>query len=149
MNAIGPIERDYRAKRVEVRERLYPTPKAVARIKPMKAMLRVTDPEIKELVSQYKAIDIVPWENATRAERIKAIKKQVSSKHHVSIALLEGTCRNRKYVQARDECAYRIHNEVENLSLAQIGRAMGGRDHSTIWHSIDRHMNRIKRGDVQ
>lgn len=136
-------EQNLRTTYAKVRTNLYPAPRKITRFKTMRSLLRTDDPAIKALFDSFKVIDVVPWHEATREERVASIKDEVAQKYGVTVAILDGTCRKRPYVLARQECATRIHHEVENMSLAKIGQAMGGRDHSTIRNAIDRHEERM------
>lgn len=56
-----------------------------------------------------------------------------------------GTCKasSRKAVHARPrQCAMYLARRYTDLSLPQIGRCLGGRDHSTISHGIHAHTER-------
>jgi hypothetical protein len=56
--------------------------------------------------------------------------------HGVTIQLLKSNRRTRGAVmQARFECCWRAREET-GLSLPQIGQMLGGRDHTTILHSV-------------
>ena len=62
---------------------------------------------------------------------------RAARKHHVSVADIKSASRKHETVLARNEAAYEIRNQ-RGLSLHQIG-ALFGRDHSTIFHGINRH----------
>ncbi|HEV7345489.1 MAG TPA: helix-turn-helix domain-containing protein [Devosia sp.] len=66
------------------------------------------------------------------------ILREVCSKHEVTKAELTGGQRGRAIVLARQEASYRLKKET-TLSLPQIGRKLGGRDHTTILHAVRRH----------
>lgn len=74
------------------------------------------------------------------------IVEQVCAKHGVTPAELTGARRAVHISAARQEAVYRMSRET-NLSLPQIGKRMGGRDHTTIIHSIRRHEAKL-RGEV-
>lgn len=44
--------------------------------------------------------------------------------------------RNDKFVKPRQIIAYEIHRQRKDLSYPSIGRIMGGRDHTTVLHSV-------------
>ncbi len=75
--------------------------------------------------------------------RAGIILSQVAAKHGMEVSDLTGNDRTPKVAQARHEAAYRLRREVVILgapmSFPQIGIALGGRDHSTIIKSIERH----------
>jgi chromosomal replication initiation ATPase DnaA len=62
---------------------------------------------------------------------------RTARKHRVSVADIRSTSRRHVVVLARNEAAYEIRNQ-RGLSFPQIA-ALFGRDHSTIFHGINRH----------
>lgn len=68
---------------------------------------------------------------------------EVCAKHSVTRAELIGQQRSRPIAIARQEAAYRLKTET-TMSLPQIGRRLGGRDHTTIIHSVRRHLERMR-----
>lgn len=70
------------------------------------------------------------------------ILREVARKYRYDVAQLKGHSRNTYVVKARQEAIYRIRAETE-LSLPQIGKIMGGRDHTTAMHSIKKHAERF------
>ena len=76
----------------------------------------------------------------------REIVEQVCAKHGITPAELTGARRAVHISAARQEAVYRMSRET-NLSLPQIGKRIGGRDHTTIIHSIRRHEAKL-RGEV-
>lgn len=74
------------------------------------------------------------------------IMREVCSKHSVTRAELVGGQRSRHIVAARQEAAYRMKKET-TLSLPQIGRRLGGKDHATILYCVRRHEAKLN-GEV-
>lgn len=68
----------------------------------------------------------------------KQIVRQVAQKHGVSVKDVYSVRRDRPSVAARHEAMYRLREET-TLSLPQIGRLLGGRDHTTVLHGIRKH----------
>lgn len=68
----------------------------------------------------------------------RKILDEVLAKHGVSYPQFAGRSRVARYVQARREVWFRASRETE-LSLKQIGRLSGGRDHSTVIYGIYRY----------
>lgn len=66
------------------------------------------------------------------------IAREVADKHGVSVADIRRDCRTRAVVKARWELFYRLR-ETGRYSLPQIGRAVGGKDHSTVINGIRQH----------
>jgi chromosomal replication initiator protein len=54
------------------------------------------------------------------------------------VADLTGRRRTARIVQARFAAAYALHRQYPGMPLSAIGRALGGRDHSTIINAIRR-----------
>ncbi len=66
---------------------------------------------------------------------IERVIRTVSQRLGLSIRELRGPRRARPLAHARHLVAYLAH-EYANFSLPAIGRALGGRDHTTILHSV-------------
>lgn len=62
------------------------------------------------------------------------VQKEVSSRFNVDISDLKGPCRSRDIVVPRQVAMY-LARELTDSSLPAIGRAFGGRDHSTVLHA--------------
>lgn len=62
--------------------------------------------------------------------------KSVAEKTGVSIDDMKGARRDRKVVAARHAAIAAIYESRPDLSLPQIGRIFGGRDHTTIIHAV-------------
>lgn len=54
----------------------------------------------------------------------------------VSYAQVIGPSRSAQIVEARHTCVYSVHKARPDLSLPQIGKLFGGRDHTSILHCI-------------
>jgi len=67
---------------------------------------------------------------------------RVAKSHGVSFADIKGTSRKQMYVLARQEAAYRLRME-RGLTLQQIGKLLGHKDHTTILHAIKTHEKRL------
>lgn len=81
-----------------------------------------------------------PWPNGVRryrAESLNAIIHDTASKHGLTFDHLVSKGRTADIAEARHEAVLRAH-ETGKYSLSQIGRAFGGRDHTTILNSIKR-----------
>lgn len=141
MNAIGPIEAKIKAKGAAVRARLFaPAPKPIV----TRDKLEGAKPE--EIVKKYTVYDInMRWIKKTGGPA-RTILCEVANKHEIPVPVMCGPSRNRAYVAARHEAMYRIHTEIENMSLPMIGRLMGDRDHTTVLAGIKRHAARMKAG---
>jgi len=68
---------------------------------------------------------------------IETIQKAVADTYSLSVNDLKGKKRNRKIVYPRQLAMY-ICREMTDYSTTEIGEAFGGRDHTTVMHSIER-----------
>ena len=73
----------------------------------------------------------------------KQIARQVAAKHGVSVTDLLSARRDRPVAVARHEAFYRCRHET-TLSLPEIGRRFGGRDHTTVLHGVRMHEQRMR-----
>jgi len=73
--------------------------------------------------------------NKPARHRYNVIVDQVCKKHKVTKRDIESGCREIRCVNPRREIAYRAKYEL-SMSLPDIGRRMGGRDHTTILNNI-------------
>ena len=94
-----------------------------------------------------------PWESEPISEesnfvinmRWRDIVKQVCEKHRVSPMEIRSRHRNKSIVAARHEAFYRLRTETA-LSYPQIGKKMGGFDHTTCYNGVKKHEQRINAG---
>jgi len=84
-------------------------------------------------------IDAVIPKRSRRSESspVEEIQQRVSSAFGISRAELVGSTRAANPLRARQVAIY-LTRELTDLSLPQIGRLYGGRDHSTVLNSIRR-----------
>jgi len=68
---------------------------------------------------------------------IEIIQKAVADAYSLSISDLKGKKRNQKIVYPRQLAMY-ICREMTDFSTTEIGEAFGGRDHTTVMHSIEK-----------
>jgi hypothetical protein len=86
---------------------------------------------VKPLPFEQPNIKPIPW---------RVIAEEVACRHGLSVRDLIGTQRAAKVSVARHEAAYCIWSQGH--SYAQVGRWLGGRDHTTIIHAVRRHAER-------
>jgi hypothetical protein len=72
----------------------------------------------------------------------KTIIRLVSLKHGLKPSELVGPRRTHPIIKARDEAVFLVHTHRPWLSLPEIGRIFGGRDHTTILHIITKFTGR-------
>lgn len=93
---------------------------------------------LEQLVIDAKQ-SVQPW---------RQIVADVAKKHKVSVKDILGISRFRHIVIARQEAMWRVRNEIivrgAPISLPEIGRRFGGRDHSTVIHSMRAHERRLR-----
>jgi chromosomal replication initiator protein len=94
-------------------------------------------------------IDAVIPKRLRRAEGtpVEVIQERVSTAFGISRAELVGSSRAREPLNARQVAIY-LTRELTDLSLPQIGRLYGGRDHSTVLNAIRRAEARVRDDDV-
>jgi hypothetical protein len=72
----------------------------------------------------------------------RRILKEVADEGGVPVSELIGPWRTQHIVHLRQKAMYRLRHETL-MSLPQIGRFMGGRDHTTVLHGIAAHQGRL------
>ncbi|MEZ4496615.1 MAG: chromosomal replication initiator protein DnaA [Thermomicrobiales bacterium] len=75
--------------------------------------------------------------NRGRTLRAETILEVVTGYFNVSLRDLQGRGRNRQLVLPRQIAMYLMREET-TASLVEIGRQLGGRDHTTVMHGIDK-----------
>lgn len=66
------------------------------------------------------------------------IIRSIAEKHGISPEQIKGVARTHKVCLIRHEAAYEIAEKTQ-LSLAQIGKAIGGREHTSVAYMINQH----------
>ena len=72
----------------------------------------------------------------------RKIIREVAEKYDLTPDDLTGPCRRRMYAWPRQEAMWRCRAET-NMSLPDIGRRFGNRDHSTVLFSVRAHARRM------
>lgn len=78
---------------------------------------------------------------------IQQIQIEVCQKYGLTLAEMIGAQRAQRICRPRYEAMYRAKKET-TASLPMIGRAFGGRDHTTVLHAIWKHELRLQDGEV-
>jgi hypothetical protein len=125
---INMTEEEQKQRGVEARKRLTSIPKP----KPLLAPI----PEVKQPVEQLPAIIHFPQDKS------RAIIAEIAQNRGVSVVNVIGPSRAHAICKIRDEVSFELRMRTR-LSLAQIGRLMGKRDHSSVHWAIKRHAKRI------
>jgi chromosomal replication initiator protein len=91
----------------------------------------------KPLSSELIAEVIPRGSRSAQATSVEEIQQQVAERFGISRAELIGSSRAATPLRARQVAIY-LTRELTDLSLPQIGRLYGGRDHSTVLNSLRR-----------
>ena len=91
----------------------------------------------KPLSSELIAEVIPRSSRSAQATSVEEIQQQVAERFGISRAELIGTSRAATPLRARQVAIY-LTRELTELSLPQIGRLYGGRDHTTVLNSLRR-----------
>lgn len=75
------------------------------------------------------------YDDASRMVDIRQIQKAVCDYYKIKVADIKSKNRSKKVMMPRHTAIY-LAREYTNTSLPEIGRAFGGRDHTTVIHSI-------------
>ncbi len=95
---------------------------------------------IAELSRQWQAarpaIEPIPPEKRIPKTEAQQVILEVCQRHGVSYAQVMSKSRSRPIVKARAEAMWALKDWKPSLSLPQIGRMIGGRDHTTVLHAL-------------
>jgi chromosomal replication initiator protein len=81
--------------------------------------------------------EVIPRGRPPQKTSVEEIQRRVAEDFHVSRAELVGSSRAATPLRARQVAIF-LTRELTDLSLPQIGRLYGGRDHSTVLNSLRR-----------
>lgn len=149
---IGPIEAAIRSRATAAHVRLFFTPTPP----PMPRRPRPVSPFLRELRAEQEATRAI-----RRAAHLEAmvrlrdaepqwlvILREVARAHGIRADDIIGSGRIRKVVLARHEAAWRMRTEIvlrgEPMSFPEIGRRLGGRDHTSALHGFRMHEKRLR-----
>jgi hypothetical protein len=95
---------------------------------------------------QHNTVDwtkVWPYSEISYAKPLwKQIAEEVCLKHRITWTELHSKQRQPRIVACRHEVFYRLKKEVA-MSLPDIGRLIGGRDHTTVLHGVRMHEQRV------
>lgn len=77
----------------------------------------------------------------------QTVLREVSEKHGLTVREIQSVVRLKPYVLARQEASYRLNKEL-GFSLAQVGRMLGKRDHTTVLNAIQMYKKNLAKGDA-
>ena len=81
--------------------------------------------------------EVIPRHRATQPTSVEEIQQRVAERFGISRAELVGSSRAATPLRARQVAIF-LTRDLTDLSLPQIGRLYGGRDHSTVLNSLRR-----------
>lgn len=128
MSAImGPVETSLRQQAIEARSRLWGAP-----AKPKRIVIPrpVAAPTKAEQVAIAPRVFELPG---------SAVLKEVCKAHGITVAQLKGDDRRKRFTNARHEAAFKLIVGL-GWSYPSAGRALGGRDHTTMINSVKRYL---------
>lgn len=97
---------------------------------------REAEDQATAVTDLYRVITISP------RPAVKSIVAYAAAKHGVTPEEIYSPRRSRHIVRARHEAIWLVAKQRPDLSLPQMGRAFGDRDHTTILHAIRRENER-------
>ncbi|UCF30921.1 MAG: chromosomal replication initiator protein DnaA [bacterium] len=68
---------------------------------------------------------------------VEDIKRKVASKYNIKVSDIKSKKKNKTFILPRHIAMY-LTRQLTDLSLPEIGRSFGGRDHTTIIHAINK-----------
>jgi chromosomal replication initiator protein len=94
------------------------------------------------LRDKVRAGDLRP-QRSSRGDRLRLVQQRVATEWGVSVEGLQAKSRSRAVTVPRQVAMF-LSREILGLQLVEIGQAFGGRDHSTVIHSLDRVSSLLK-----
>ena len=93
----------------------------------------------RQILSPYVApgCKVMPFMPKQSKHSAADIKLTVIAAFKITVEQFESSSRKREYVNARKIFSYLVRQRLPLVSWKQIGRFMGGRDHSTAIHCKD------------
>lgn len=70
-----------------------------------------------------------------RGTAVAAVQAAVAAEYGIALGAMSSRRRWRGFAWPRQEAMFLLR-EITNLSLPQIGRAFGNRDHTTVMHAV-------------
>ena len=134
---MNELQQHYKA----VRARLWagaPPPPVVVRPPPPPPRSTPTSEQFRE------AHELLKIAGVAGVPKWKLILREVCEQHGISMDQLTSHNRAKHLIDARMLAYYRLHKEL-GLSLPQIGRYIGDRDHSTVFYGIKRYESNLRR----
>jgi len=99
-------------------------------------------------VSSELIEEVIPLEGKPAPSTVEVIQEAVGASFNLPHSSLTGPSRSAAPLRARQLAIY-LCREMTDLSLPQIGREFGGRDHTTVLNAIRRVEQRCNTGDQE
>jgi len=93
----------------------------------------------------FTALNEVMFNISRRFIKPETILAAVARYYHVSEDDLRGKARDKRVVLPRQVTMYMLREETE-LPLVEVGRLLGGRDHTTVMHSVEKVGDEVTNG---
>lgn len=138
---MNELQQHYKAVRARLWAGAPPPPPVVVRPAPPPPPPRST-PTSDQFREAHELLKVA---GVAGVPRWKLILREVCTLHSITMDQLTSHNRSKKFINARMLAYYRLHKEL-GLSLPQIGRYIGDRDHSTVFYGIKRHELNLRRG---
>jgi chromosomal replication initiation ATPase DnaA len=119
-------------------------PGSSPRWREVEARLRPIAEKTEQPMEEPACETLPPLDPPKKASR--SIIRIVAQKHGITVQELLGQSRFAHIVHARQEAMHEMR--LMGMSYHQIGRFMGGRDHSTVWHGVRAHEERTAEPDA-
>lgn len=96
-----------------------------------------------DILAMFKTIDVMPVQEqpapiVTGRLTAECIIRAGVHGTPFTVGDIKGHRRTRKLIELRHKLIAKVYVECPWLSLPQIGKAFGGRDHSSAWHAVKR-----------
>jgi chromosomal replication initiator protein len=111
----------------------------ISALKTLIAYMELMGKPITLEIAQKKLRDVIA---TTPNLSIETIQKAVADTYSLSVNDLKGKKRTQKIVYPRQLAMY-ICRDMTDFSTTEIGEAFGGRDHTTVMHSIEKIQNKF------
>lgn len=93
---------------------------------------RDSEAAVAAIIAKYRVIE---WSGRKTA---RSVIERVARETGVSYSDIIGPRRSRHLILARDKAVRAVADEFPEMSLPAIGRVFGRRDHTTIYHSLNK-----------
>lgn len=152
---------DWKSHYKAVRARLHAAPQKPAPVVTLPCPISDKPPALEQLVWEPKRIDVAnlyarpigptmvePYLLWSNVAEMRAAIADVCERYGVTQTDLFSRRRDHKLVSVRHELMWMVKNRT-TWSLPEIGRRLGGRDHTTVMHGIRKHQLKVDAQKVE